>query len=162
MSYLGAVLLVEDDENDVLLFQRAARQAAIQNPVMLARDGQEAIDYLSGREQFADRARFPFPCLMVLDIKMPRKTGLDVLEWMSGEADIGIVPVVVFSSSTRAEDVERAYRLGANAFLVKPSSVERRAELARAIKSFWLDFNLPPDRCLNGLSVPLSLHATPP
>jgi CheY-like chemotaxis protein len=75
---------------------------------------------------------------------MPRKTGLDVLEWLCGEPKLRILPVIMFSSSPRRDDVARAYQLGANAFLVKPSSLQRRNELARLIKEFWLDFNQPP------------------
>jgi CheY-like chemotaxis protein len=141
MSADRPILLVEDDENDILLFQRAAREAGIQNAVSVARDGQEAIDYLAGHQQFADRNRFPLPGLLLLDIKMPRKTGLDVLEWLSGQPHLRLLPVIMFTSSPRSDDVAQAYRLGANAFVVKPSSFERRNELARVIKVFWLEFN---------------------
>jgi CheY-like chemotaxis protein len=141
------ILLADDDENDVFLFQRAARDAGIRHPLSIVRDGQEVIDYLAGHAPFADRAQYPFPCLIILDIKMPRKTGLEVLEWLSGQPALRNLPVMMFSSSTRADDIERAYALGANAFVVKPSSLERRAELARLIKGFWLDFNQPPLPC---------------
>jgi CheY-like chemotaxis protein len=144
MNGLPPILLVEDDENDILLFQRAVRDAAIRNPLAIARDGQEAIEYLDGQGQFANRTRFPLPCLIILDIKMPRKTGLEVLEWLANKESLRVLPVIMFSSSPRAEDIADAYRLGANAFIVKPSSLERRAELARVIKSFWLEFNQAP------------------
>ena len=144
MNPLAPILLAEDDENDIFLLQRAVRDAAIRHPLVIARDGQEAVDFLEGAGQFADRARFSLPCLILLDIKMPRKTGLDVLEWLAGREKLRMLPVIMFSSSPRAEDVAQAYRMGANAFIVKPSSLERRAELFRVIKSFWLEFNQTP------------------
>jgi len=144
MNSNKAILLVEDDENDILLFERSARNASIQDALAIVRDGQEAIEYLSGHEQFADRARFPLPSLVLLDIKMPRKTGLDVLEWMSDKPHLRGMPVIMFSSSPRSDDVAQAYRLGASAFVVKPSSFERRNELVRVIKIFWLEFNHAP------------------
>jgi CheY-like chemotaxis protein len=84
---------------------------------------------------------------LVLDLKMPRKTGLEVLQWLQGEPLLKTIPVIVFSSSAQAEDVDRCYKYGANAFVVKPVSLEERAELARLIKGFWLGFNEPPAVC---------------
>src|SRR5262249_10256931 len=138
------VLLAEDDDNDVILLETAFRAADISNPLRVTRDGQDAIDYLSGAGKFSDRIGNPLPCLIILDLKMPRRTGIEVLEWLRGCQGLKRIPTVFLSSSAHAYDVERAYELGANGFLVKPASVKARADLARAIKSFWLDFNLPP------------------
>jgi CheY-like chemotaxis protein len=141
------ILLVEDDENDVFFLQRALKEERITNPVRVAEDGQEAVDYLSGVGRFADRAKFPVPCLIILDLKMPRRTGLEVLEWIRAHHAFLTIPVIVFTSSAQPEDIDRAYRLGANAFVVKPPSVEERLEFARLLKGFWLGLNRPPGVC---------------
>jgi CheY-like chemotaxis protein len=142
-----AILLAEDDENDVFFFERAAREANITNHLSVVRDGQQAIDYLAGSHQFADRNKYPLPCLIILDLKMPRRTGLEVLEWLRSTAALRLIPVIVFSSSAQPDDIERAYQLGANAFVVKPPSVEKRLEFARLVKGFWLHYNQPPPVC---------------
>jgi len=146
MSRLTSVLLVEDDETDVLLLQRAFKNAEIPNPLEITRDGQEAIDFLS-------RARNPgadfLPALILLDLKMPRKSGMDVLAWKREQQVIATLPVIVFSSSAHRDDVERAYALGANAFLVKPPSLGERLKLIGFMKQ-WLAFNQPPLACIEG------------
>jgi CheY-like chemotaxis protein len=115
------VLLAEDDENDVLFLQRAFRQAEITAPLQVTHDGQEAINYLSG-----------------LDLKMPRKNGMEALEWIRGREDLRALPVIIFSSSVHPEEINQAYRLGASAFLTKPSGVKERLELAQRIKRSWI------------------------
>lgn len=154
------ILLVEDDENDVAFLERAFREAQIQNPLRVARDGQEAIDYLAGSNEFADRTQHPLPCLIVLDLKMPRRSGMEVLQWLREQPVLRCIPVIVFSSSAQRYDVERAYHLGANAFVVKPPSNEKRLELARYIKGFWLTFNEPPMMCTEGLEAARLFHTT--
>ena len=139
-----AVLVVDDDESDLLFLQRAFREVQISNPVRTASDGQEAIDYLSGSGKFADRAQYELPRLMILDLKMPRVTGLEVLRWLRAQSDLIRLPVIVFSSSAYPADVIEAYQNGANAFVTKPSGTAPRAELARMIKDFWLTLNEPP------------------
>lgn len=147
MRDVFAMLLVEDDENDIFFIKRAMADANIQNPLHLARDGQEAIDYLSGVGTFAERERHPLPCLLILDLKMPRKTGIEVLQWLQTQPALQSLPVVVLSSSAQRHDIDRAYELGANAFVVKPSGISERAELMRVIKEFWLRLNEPPSVC---------------
>src|SRR5260221_9284886 len=95
-----SILLAEDDENDVYFVKRALNWADIHNPIQVERDGQEAIDYLSGAGDYADRKRFPLPKLALLDIKMPRKTGFDVLQWLRSQEDEGLhrLPVIIMSS----------------------------------------------------------------
>jgi CheY-like chemotaxis protein len=145
------VLLAEDDPNDVYFLQYAFQEAGINNPLKTVADGQEAIDYLSGTARFSDRNQFPFPGLVILDLKMPHKTGIDVLQWLLTEDELRCVPTIMLSSSAHPLDVEEAYRLGVNAFVVKPSGISQRAELARMIKSFWLTLNQPPLICTDGL-----------
>jgi CheY-like chemotaxis protein len=147
----GSFLVAEDDENDVFFLQRAFQQAKIENPLHVVRDGQEAIEYLSGEGKFSDRSLYPLPHLFILDLKMPRKTGLDVLGWLHEHPELRCLPVLVLSSSAQRTDIEKAYELGANGFVVKPASLEKRVELAKLIGAFWLDFNEGPLVCTEGL-----------
>jgi CheY-like chemotaxis protein len=135
------ILLVEDDQNDIFFLQYAFETAGVTNPIQIVGDGQQAIDYLAGRGAYADRARFPFPCLMLLDLKIPVKMGLDVLQWVQQHPELRNLLVVVLTSSSDIEDVDAAYRLGARSFLTKPLTVEKRLELARMIKHYWLELN---------------------
>ena len=151
MKSRGSFLVAEDDGNDVFFLQRAFQQAKIENPLHIVGDGQEAIDYLSGEGKFSDRSLYPLPHLFILDLKMPRKTGLDVLLWLQEQPELRCLPVLVLSSSAQRTDIERAYELGANAFVVKPASLERRVELAKVIGTFWLEFNEGPIVCTEGL-----------
>jgi CheY-like chemotaxis protein len=143
MNQVYCLLIAEDDANDVFFLKRAFQEAEIHNQLHFVHDGQEAIDYLSATGKFSDRARYPLPALLILDLKMPRKTGMEVLKWLAEQPELRRLPVVVFTSSAHQKDVERAYDLGANAFVVKPSSNGRRVDLAKVIKGFWLEFNEP-------------------
>ena len=136
------VLYVEDEENDVLLFQHAMAKAGHLGPIQVATDGQKAIDYLEGAGNFANRDDFPLPCLVLLDLKLPHVPGLEVLKWIRQEGALAI-PVVILTSSENDDDIAAAYELGANAYLVKPSDIRQLAEIAKAIKDFWLIQNRP-------------------
>jgi CheY-like chemotaxis protein len=155
---LSGVLFVDDDPNDVFLIKRAFKDANIQVPLTVAHDGQEAIDYLSGVGQYSNRVLYPLPCLLILDLKMPRKTGLEVLAWLRAQPVFRCLPVMILSSSAHRYDVERAYQLGANSFVVKPGSIEKRAALASHIKEFWLELNQPPLMCAEGMDVARHFH----
>src|SRR6267154_5919432 len=105
-----AVLLVEDDLNDVFLVKRAFKSAHIPNPLQIVTDGEEAINYLRGDGKYADRGAYPLPKLIVMDIKMPRLSGFDVLEWVKGDGKpLRRIPIVIVSSSDNPEDINRAY-----------------------------------------------------
>ena len=153
------ILVAEDDENDVFFLQRAFEQAGVNHPLHIVRDGEDAIDYLAGQGKFSSRTEYPFPTLLILDLKMPRKTGLDVLQWLRGQEGLQCLPVIILSSSSHRNDIEKAYRHGANAFVVKPSSNATRAELARMIKGFWLTFNEPPLVSTEGREAARQAHA---
>lgn len=140
---MKTILQVEDDPNDVFLLEHAMRKAGVDNPFQVVADGQQAIDYLRGTGQFVDRAKFPFPCLVLLDLKLPYVMGLDVLKWIRQESGT-TVPVVMLTASGEETDIAAAYRLGANAYLSKPSEASRLEEIARAIKDFWLTHNILP------------------
>jgi CheY-like chemotaxis protein len=137
----GLILVAEDDENDVTFLRRAFRQAEITNPLQIVSDGQAVIDYLSGVGEFADRAQYPIPCLVLLDLKMPRKTGMEALAWIRGSGSFYSVPVIMLTSSVHPAEIGAAYQTGANAFVTKPSDTVDRTELAQMIKGFWLIFN---------------------
>ncbi|HET7790157.1 MAG TPA: response regulator [Gemmatimonadales bacterium] len=140
-----AILLVEDDENDVLLIQRAFRNAKLANPLHVVRDGDSAVAYLSGAGEYADRTAHPLPELMLLDLKLPRKSGLEVLAWLRQESGIKRVPVVVLTSSRERRDVDKAYELGANSYLVKPVEFESLLEMVKTLGVYWMIFNEKPD-----------------
>ncbi len=146
------ILLVEDDQNDVFFLQYAFEAADITHPVHVVEDGQQAIDYLAGTGQFADRKRFPLPCLVLLDLKLPVKMGMEVLRWIRQQSSLQTLIVVVLTSSNDRDDIDQAYRLGARSYLVKPLSVDSRLALARAIKTYWLGLNESPTP-LNNVAV---------
>lgn len=147
MTDNDTILQVEDREEDVFLLNYALKQAGVRNPVQVASDGQEAIDYLSGAGKFADRAAFPLPCLVLLDLKLPLRMGLEVLEWIRQQPALRTMVVVVLTSSDDESDVRRAYERGANAFLVKPSDATVLVDMCRALKHFWIVHNQPPVEC---------------
>ena len=137
------ILQVEDDPNDVFLLQHAMNKAGVANPIQVATDGQQAIDYLKGAGKFADRERFPLPCLVLLDLKLPYVMGLDVLEWIRQQPGLSLI-VILLTASAEDADIATAYRLGANAFLTKPTTAGELEDMAKAIKDFWLTHNTLP------------------
>ena len=138
------VLLVEDDPNDVFFFQNVWKKAGIVNPLRVAKDGQEALDYLEGAGEFADRDKYPLPCLTILDLKLPRVMGLEVLKRIREHPALRKLIVIVLSSSLSDEDISEVYELGGNAYLVKPPEMGRLADIVKAIKHFWLTHNHAP------------------
>ena len=141
----STVLLVEDDVNEVFLMQRAFQKAGLKNPLQVARDGQEAIDYLNHQGQFIDTMRYPSPALMLLDLKMPRKNGFEVLEWLRQQPGLKPLIVIVLSSSSLITDINRAYDLGANSYLVKPGDFDALIQLVKTLDAYWLTLNQNPD-----------------
>jgi len=138
---LKPVLYAEDEEHDVFFLQRAFTQAGISHPLVLAADGQEAIDYCAGNGPYVDREKHPLPCLLLLDLNMPKKSGLEVLKWLRSEPAISTLPAIVLTSSLQDADIHRAYLQGANAYLVKPSNPEELVTMAKTLKDFWLTQN---------------------
>jgi CheY-like chemotaxis protein len=138
------ILLVEDEENDVMLLQRAFRRAGMVNPLQVVRHGDDAVAYLEGSGEYTDRAKYPLPVLVLLDLKLPRRTGLEVLEWVKGQTGVKKIPIVVLTSSKNDSDVDRAYDLGANSYLVKPVSFETLLELVKSLELYWLVLNERP------------------
>ncbi len=138
MKHLFTVLLVEDDLNDIFLVKRAFNRAEVSNPLQIVTDGEKAIDYLMGKGIYGDRNLYPLPKLIVMDIKMPGKTGFEVLEWLkNGSQPLRKIPIVIVSSSDDPNDVNRAYDLGANAYMVKPMEFRAVEHLFQSITHYW-------------------------
>ena len=150
------MLLVEDDPNDILLIQRAFAKACLVNPLKVVRDGEEALNYLAGSGDFSDRGRFPLPSLILLDLKLPRKSGLEILQWLRQQPALKHIPVIVLTSSKESSDVSRAYDLGANSYLVKPVGFEGLLELVKSIGMYWLILNKTPEPAGNPSMIPPS------
>jgi CheY-like chemotaxis protein len=138
------ILYVEDEEADVILLQHVLTKAGIGNPLQTVKDGKAAKDYLAGDGPFADRKLHPLPGLVLLDLNLPYWSGFEVLEWIRQQSQLRQLPVVVFSSSSRPDDIARAYDLGANAYLVKPNALADLASLVLALRDFWLLHNRLP------------------
>ncbi len=138
------ILLVEDDPNDVLLIQRAFQKAGLREQLQVVRDGREAIAYLSGEAEYADREQYPLPFLLLLDLKMPGTDGFEVLRWVRAEPRLKRLLVVVLTSSNLQADVDRAYELGANSYLVKPVEFEQMVNMIQRFEAYWTEINRTP------------------
>jgi CheY-like chemotaxis protein len=145
---LVTVLHIDDDPNDSELFQAAARRASAEFRVQHVSDGEQAMAYLTGRGIYANRRRYPLPALVLLDLKMPRTTGFDVLRWIRNHPEVGNVPVIVFSGSELQDDIRQAYAGGADSYLVKPIGFSALVELVKIINSSWFSGRLPRSTCL--------------
>jgi CheY-like chemotaxis protein len=145
MSDRALFLLVEDTEEDVLLIHRAFLKANILNPLQVVRSGEDAIEYLQGTGRFSNRAEFPLPSLVLLDLKMKGIDGFEVLRWIRQQPDLTRLRVVVLTSSNAVSDVNLAYQLGANSFLVKPVDFDRLVEISQALKGYWLWMSAEPE-----------------
>jgi CheY-like chemotaxis protein len=131
------ILLVEDEENDALLVKMAFKKNDIPNPVQWVRDGLEAIAYLNGEGEFADRDCYPFPEVLILDLKMPRMNGLELLAWIRDHPEFKVIPTIIMSSSRLDSDVEKAYNLGVNTYMIKPSSFDELARMVKFAHDYW-------------------------
>jgi CheY-like chemotaxis protein len=137
MEVTDLVLVAEDNPDDALLLRRAIDRAGIRARIKIVSDGEEMLLYLQGLGAYTDRSSNPLPALMILDIKMPRKTGLEVLEWLEANPEFAVVPTVVLSASGVERDIRQAYNLGANTYFVKPSTFEELVETMRMIQKYW-------------------------
>lgn len=141
------VLLVEDEESDVIFMQIAMEQAGIKNPLQVARDGRQAVACIKGEGVYADRKQYPMPGLVLLDLRLPGIPGLKVLEWIRQQPESAGIPIFILSSSDQDPDVETAYRLGAQAYLVKPPLLSDLSHMVRIVKQCWIDADSPPPDC---------------
>jgi CheY-like chemotaxis protein len=133
----NVILLAEDQEDDVFLVQHALLEAGLPNPLLVVHDGIQALQYLAGQGQYGDREKFPLPMLVLLDLDMPLMDGFAVLTSLRREPRFRQLPVVVLTGSSLSPDVSRAYRLGANSFLVKPAGVEQLRAALTEMVHFW-------------------------
>ena len=138
------ILLAEDDPNDVILLQRAFQKAGLRDNLKVVRDGEQAIDYLIGNGPYSNRDRYPFPFLLLLDLKMPGTDGFEVLQWVRAEADLKRLLIVVLTSSNLQADVDRAYELGANSYLVKPVEFDEMVNMIQRFEAYWSEINRMP------------------
>src|SRR6476469_331025 len=135
------VLLAEDDPDDVLLTQIAFEKARLANPLQIVRDGEEALEYLAGEGKYANRDLYPLPIMLLLDLKMPKLNGFQVLEWLKSHPEIGHIPVAVMTSSDHDPDISRAYALGADSYLIKPPDARALLALVQRLHAYWLIVN---------------------
>lgn len=141
----ATVLLAEDDSDDVLLTQIAFERARLANPLQIVRDGEEAISYLDGKGKYSNRLLYPLPILLLLDLKMPKFNGFQVLAWLKAQPRLHALPVAVMTSSDQDPDVTRAYKLGADSYLIKPPNAEALLALVQRLHAYWMIINEWPE-----------------
>lgn len=140
----NVILIVDDNPMDTKLIIRAMAKARILNPVRTVDDGIRAIEYLQGIEPYNDREKYPLPVLIMLDLKLPKRDGFEVLQWLRSQEVLKRIPVVVLTSSAETSDVNRAYDQGANSYLVKPVESCALVEMLKNVELFWLMTNVGP------------------
>lgn len=138
MSSAATILLVEDNDDDVFAMKRALRLGNIGNPLQIVTNGQQALDYLSGSRQYADRERHPLPFIIFLDLKLPYVDGFDILAWMRQQRQFDDIVVIVLTSSAETRDQEKAYSFGARSYLVKPPTPIALNDIFNSLKSYWI------------------------
>lgn len=139
-----SILIVEDNEDDVFLAQRAFRKAGVTAALHVVHDGEQAVDYLRGSGIFSDHCKHPLPTMMLLDLKLPKRSGFDVLDWVRKNSTLRALPVVIFTTSAQSSDLDRAYALGANSYLRKPATLDDTTELLKTLGLYWLAMNESP------------------
>src|SRR5687768_15709889 len=138
------ILIAEDNEDHVFFLRRALQKGKVLNPVFVVSDGEETIAYLKGEGKFADRYEYPLPALLLLDLRMPKIDGFEVLEWIRQQPCLKRLRVVVLTTSDDPKDINRAYDLGANSFMIKPLEKHQFFELTETIKGYWLWMSAAP------------------
>jgi CheY-like chemotaxis protein len=133
----GTILIVEDEPHDVEFLERAFKHAGIVNPLQFVTNGEQAVAYLTGAGEYADRARFPYPRVIITDLKMPQMGGLELLRWLQANPKYRVMPIIVLTSSTSQADVDTAFAHGAAAYFVKPVGVKELDQIAKAIWDYW-------------------------
>lgn len=131
------VLIIEGNDDDAFLFRKALEKAGVRNPIRTVSDGREAIDYLSGAAPFGDRRRHPLPSIIYTALNLPKKNGFEILDWFNRHPERANIPVIVMSWSMEEEDVQRAYELGANSYMVKPETFGELIHSLQAAVEYW-------------------------
>lgn len=144
MNERETILLVDDSENDIFLMRMAFKKAKFNSPLQEVHNGEQAIAYLKGEGLYRDRNQYPLPSVMFLDLNMPMKNGFDVLGWVRTQPALKRLSIIILTASLRPEDVERAFDLGANSYLVKPSNMDALVAMLRCLRD-WIQINhFPP------------------
>lgn len=143
---ISTILVIEDDSNDILLIERAFRKAQLNSQLRIVTNGDEAIAYLQRQEPYTDRKTYPLPSLILLDLKLPRRSGLEVLQWLRQQPELKHLVVVVLTSSQEHPDIKKAYDLGANSYLVKPVKFDELVNLIFLLDRYWLKTCIKSDR----------------
>jgi CheY-like chemotaxis protein len=143
MTAAGAILLVEDNEDDVFLMKHSLTSAGVSNPVFVVESGQEAVNYLSGAAGYQDRTKYPLPVIVFLDLKLPLMSGHEVLAWIRAQRQLESLIVVVLTSSNEPSDIRRSYSLGENSYLMKPLTARQLVDLAKAFNWSWMERSQP-------------------
>lgn len=143
------ILVAEDSEDDIFLLQRALAKANLANPVRFVGDGEQVMAYLRGEGEYADRSQNPFPFMVLLDIKMPRMNGLETLAAIRNDPGLRRLIVIMLTSSSQERDVNHAFDLQANSYLVKPARPEAMGQIIERIKDYWLEMNHFPSLPVN-------------
>jgi CheY-like chemotaxis protein len=141
---MKTVLLAEDSEDDIFAMKMACKRTGIPHNLQVVTDGNMAVDYLSGTGRYKDRAQYPMPDVIFLDIKMPKRDGHEVLAWIRSQPDLKELPVVMITGSMLKADVDRAYQLGVTSYLQKVASPAEFGQAVRVILKYWLELNVTP------------------
>ncbi|HET9742809.1 MAG TPA: response regulator [Terriglobales bacterium] len=141
---LPSILMVEDEASDAILLLRGFEKAGVLNPITHLKNGDEALAYLAGIGQYVDRSKYPLPVLILLDLKLPGMSGLQLLQWLRTQREIRRIPVVVLTLDRSPSSINAAYDLGANSYLVKPGDPVEIAKVIEAIQRYWIELNEPP------------------
>jgi len=144
-AHKTTILLAEDDQNDVMLIRRAFTKSHVVNPIACVENGEEAVAYLAGHGPYSDREEHPLPFMLLLDLKLPRMSGHEVLKWLRSQQGLRRLPVVVLTSSREPADINKAYELGANSYLVKPVVFEEFTALLKQLQVYWLMLSEHPE-----------------
>ena len=134
----GLILIAEDQEDDILLIRRSLEKAGVRNPIHVVRNGEETIAYLKGEAKSAIQDECRVPSLLLLDLKMPRMDGFEVLRWIRQQPGLKALRIIVLTSSEDIRDVNLAYELGANSYMVKPMDFDQSVEICKFLKDYWL------------------------
>jgi CheY-like chemotaxis protein len=138
------ILLAEDNEDDVFLMQRAFKKARLNNPLRVVPDGEQTLAYLKGEGVYGDRKKYPYPSLLLLDIKMPGMNGLEVLSAVRKDPSLKRLVVIFLTSSNQQRDIKEAFDLNANSYLVKPAGTDGMTSVLETLKQYWLTLNQYP------------------
>jgi len=139
------ILMADDDADDRMLTKDALAESRVLNDLRFVEDGEELLDYLKGRGAYTDRARWPRPGLILLDLNMPKKDGREALKEIKADPDLRRIPIVVMTTSKAEEDIFRSYDLGASSFITKPVTFDRLVELMKTMGQYWVEFVELPD-----------------